>query len=207
MPTNLLPTNSATRSDGRRRFRFLRNGATGLAGILLAGLIAVTGLTGASTGPVAAATKKTTPSKAVFTPTQLAGTYRWVKSTVSLKLKNGKTNSVTVPYGPNDRFTFVVKKGSGSTKLSNGTFKTVTEFGTTSGWWYLRKNGTELELSVDADDTPYLVRTIDQLDSKRLTMSADSAQLLRMFSANNLDGDGDNDVVGGSAFDELVRVK
>ncbi len=176
-------------------------------GRLLVGgvIVALIAVSGSAANPSHAAAKKPA-AKVVFTPQRLAGKYRWVKSTVTLRFANGKSQSISLPYGPNDTISFVVKKGSGLTKASNGTFNSVvTDFGTTTGWWYLRKAGTELELVVDADDSPYLLRTIDQVDGQRLTMSANDSQILRMYAENGLDEA--NKVVGGAAYDELVRVK
>ena len=166
-----------------------------------------------STGAVAtAATKKkpsapkTTPSKPVFTASKLAGTYRWVKSTVKITFADGKSGGGSLPYGPTDTISFVAKKVAGST--ANGTYSTnVASVGASTGLWYLRENGTRLEMLAEGEtDSYYLVRRIDQLDASRLTMSADSAMILKAYNENGLD-DVANKVVGGTAYDELVRVK
>jgi hypothetical protein len=170
-----------------------------------------------STGAVATAaakkkpsTPKTTPSKPVFTASKLAGTYRWVKSTVKITFSDGKSGGGSLPYGPTDTITFVVKKGAGFTagSTANGTYSTnVAAVGASSGIWYLRENGTVLEMLAEGEtDLYFLVRRIDQLDAKRLTMSADSAMIVRAYNENGL-GDEANKVVGGSAYDELIRVK
>lgn len=50
-------------------------------------------------------------------------------------------------------------------------------------------------------------RPIDQLDSKRLTMSADDKLIVAAFDENGLNDDSDrNKVVGEGAYDELVRI-
>ena len=46
-----------------------------------------------------------------------------------------------------------------------------------------------------------------QLDAKRLTMSADDKLIVAAFNENGLnDASNQNKVVGGSAYDELVRI-
>lgn len=157
-------------------------------------------------GATAATKKKPSASKPVFVASKLAGTYRWVKSTVKITFADGKSGGGSLPYGPSDTITFVARKVAGST--ANGTYSTsVASFGSSSGIWYLRDNGTQLELLAEGEtDVYYLVRRIDQLDAKRLTMSADSPMIVRAYNENGL-GDEANKVVGGSAYDELVRVK
>ncbi len=175
--------------------------ATALLGL---GLITVT-----PTMQVEAAPKKPSASKPVFTPQRLAGKYRWVKSTVKVTFTKGNSSGGDVPYGPNDTAVFVVKKVPGLPN-ANGRFTTnVASVGSSSGTWYLRDNGTRLDLSYDTTDADTVVayRRIDQLDAKRLTMSADDKMIVRAFNENGLnDASNPNKVVGGSAYDELVRI-
>ena len=176
--------------------------ATVLLGL---GLIATT-----PTLRVEAAAKKPSASKPVFTPQRLAGKYRWVKSTVKVTFAKGNSSGGDVPYGPNDTAVFVVKKVPGLPN-ANGTFTTnVASVGSSSGTWYLRENGTRLDLSYDTTDANVVVayRRIDQLDAKRLTMSADDKLIVAAFDENGLnDASNQNKVVGGIAYDELVRIR
>lgn len=169
-------------------------------------LLCLSLLAASTTAPVDAATKKPSASKPVFTPQRLAGKYRWVKSTVKVTFSKGNSSGGAVPYGPNDTATFVVKKVAGS--KANGTFTTnVASVGTSAGTWYLQDNGTRLTLLYDDDDATVAYRRIDQLDAKRLTMSADDTLILQAFNENGLnDATMSNKVVGGSAYDELVRL-
>lgn len=178
--------------------------ATSLLGL---SLIAVT-----PTAPVeaaaAAAAKKPSAAKPVFTPQRLAGKYRWVKSTVKVTFAKGNTSGGDVPYGPNDTAVFVVKKVPGLPNASGTFTMNVASIGPSSGAWYLRDNGTRLDLSYDSDgDSTVAYRRIDQLDGKRLTMSADAALIVKAFNENGLNDDSNrNKVVGGSAYDELIRI-
>lgn len=160
---------------------------------------------------VEAAAKKPSASKPVFTPQRLAGKYRWVKSTVKVTFAKGNSSGGDVPYGPNDTVTFVVKKLPGIPN-ANGTFTmNIASVGPSSGIWYLRDSGTRLDLSYDTPDTDADVtvayRRVDQLDAKRLTLSADDKLIVAAFNENGLnDASMSNKVVGGSAYDELVRI-
>ncbi len=51
----------------------------------------------------------------------------------------------------------------------------------------------------------YGSRKVDTVTKTRLVMTADDDMLTKMFEATG--GTGDAKVVGGSAYDELVRVK
>ena len=172
---------------------------------------AVLGLSLIATTPtlrVEAAARKPSGSKPVFTPQRLAGKYRWVKSTVKVTFAKGNTSGGDVPYGTNDTAVFVVKKVPGLPN-ANGTFTmNVASVGPSSGAWYLRDNGTRLDLSYDiAGDSTVAYRRIDQLDARRLTMSADDKLIVAAFNENGLNDDSNrNKVVGGSAYDELVRI-
>jgi hypothetical protein len=162
-------------------------------------------LVGYSGSAIRATKKKPASKKAVFTKEQLAGKYRWVKSTATLKFSNGKTQSISVPYGPNDSIVFTVKKVPGLS-FADGTFASnAASFGASKGIWYLSPSGTEVTLTFDGDNDPWIIRTVDQLDSKRLTMSANDEQIRKIYLANDLNSE--VEVVGGQAFDELVRIK
>ena len=162
---------------------------------------------GAATKPKTTKPSKAAVSKAVFTPAKLAGTYRWVKSTVSLKTSTGKAPGGEVSFGPNDTITFTVQKVAGLPN-ANGTFKTSTAaYGASEGTWWLRENGTRLDMYTTTGEGAVSYRRVDQLDSSRLTMSADDALILAAFKENDLGGGSGPQVVGGSAHDELVRVK
>jgi hypothetical protein len=60
-------------------------------------------------------------------------------------------------------------------------------------------------LNTDTEEDAWLIRTVDQLDAKRLTMSANDEQIRKIYQANDIDSP--VGVVGGQAFDELVRIK
>lgn len=158
-----------------------------------------------------AAAKKPSAAKPVFTPQRLAGKYRWVKSTVKVTFAKGNSSGGDVPYGPNDTATFVVKKVP-RLPNANGTFTmNVASVGPSSGTWFLRENGTRLDLLYDTPatdgDVTVAFRRVDQLDAKRLTMSADDKLIVAAFNENGLnDATMSNKVVGGSAYDELVRI-
>ncbi len=173
---------------------------------MLAGVALAVASVAPHAGVATAATKKPSASKPVFTASKLAGKYRWVKSTVKITFADGKSGGGSLPYGPTDSITFVAKKVAGST--ANGTYSTsVASYGSSTGLWYLRENGTQLEMLAEGEtDVYYLIRRIDQLDAKRLTMSADSPMLVRAYNENGLN-DVANKVVGGNAYDELVRMK
>ena len=170
--------------------------------LLIVGLLVATPLVRGE-----AAAKKPSASKPVFTPKQLAGKYRWVKSTVKVRFAKGNSSGGEVPYGPSDTAVFVMKKVPGLPH-ANGTFSTsVTGIGSSTGKWFLRDNGTRLDMVYDDADASVAYRRIDQLDSKRLTMSADDVLLVQAFNQNGLnDASNPNKVVGGSAYDELVRI-
>lgn len=177
--------------------------------LLATAVLGLSLIAAAPTMPVdAAAKKKPSASKPVFTPQRLAGTYRWVKSTVKVKFAKGNTSGGDIPYGPNDTAVFVVKKVPGFPAF-NGTFSmNVASVGSSSGQWRLRDNGTRLDLFYDGGDgSTVALRRVDQLDGKRLTMSADDAMIVQAFIENGLNDDTvGNKVVGGSAYDELVRI-
>ena len=176
--------------------------------LLATALLGLSLIAGTPTARVDAATKKPSASKPVFTPQRLAGTYRWVKSTVKVTFAKGNTSGGEVPYGPNDTVVFVVKKVPGLPG-ANGRFTTsVASVGPSSGEWYLTNNGTRLTLAYDDANASVAYRRIDQLDAKRLTMSADDKLIVEAFIENGLnDESNQNKVVGGSAYDELVRIR
>ena len=108
---------------------------------------------------------------------------------------NGNTSGGDLPYGPNDTATFVVKKVPGSPNATGTFTMNIASAGSSSGIWYLRDRGTRLDLSYDT------------LDAKRLTMSADDKMIVAAFNEMGLNDDSNlNKVVGGSAYDELVRI-
>lgn len=115
--------------------------------------------------------------------------------------------NASVPYGPADTFMLVVKNVP-NTK-ADGTFTTsVTNIGTTQGMWTLNQNGTRLEMIGNDDEGTYSVRRIDQVDKTRLTMSASDAEIVAIYTENGIGEVSPGvTVVGGNAYDELVRVK
>jgi hypothetical protein len=197
-PLSNHPRRSGLERRGPRRSALL----VGLALVASAGI----GLQPLSSGVAVAGTKKT-PSKPVFTAKQVAGSYRWVKSTVSIKFSDGKTGGGTVSYGPNDFITFVAKPVAGSKVAGTFTMSTA-QYGSAKGKWYLYQNGTVIAWVIepaDGSDYLYSYRRIDQLDKKRMTLSADDALIVDTYEENGLAEIGDRKVVGGSAYDELVR--
>jgi hypothetical protein len=155
----------------------------------------------------AAAAAKKSSAKPVFTAKQVAGKYRWVKSTVLVKFDDGKTGGGEIPYGANDTITFVAKAVPGTKAL--GTFTQSAEgFGSSKGTWYIQDGTVLVWISEQPDevDNAYSFRRIDQLDKKRMTLSADDRLILRTYTENGLNEIGGRKVVGGSAYDELVRV-
>jgi hypothetical protein len=190
-------------SDGPRRRGHGRNALAVAVALFAAATVGVNLLAGSN----AAAAAKKSKAQPVFTPKQVAGTYRWVKSTVSIRFSDGKTSNGEVPYGPNDTITFVVKAVPGTTAAGRFTMSS-SAFGSSAGTWYLQDRGTVLVWITETDDADnaYSFRRIDQLDKKRMTLSADDALIVRTYKENGLiEVGGGRTVVGGSAYDELLR--
>ncbi len=204
-PITIVPMN-IRRSPNRSR---LSLSATCLV-VLAFGALAL-----ASPAPVNAAKAKleATAKKAPTTTTKpgaesssadlLAGTWRWVDSRTSVGFRDGTVEVADVKPVPGSTLKFTRQK-SGAGQVFGIFSGTDFQGNPMNGSWRLQPGGV-LQLTFNAgEDTLDLLRSLTVTRS-RLVMTANDRQVAAQFE--KFVTDGPKDVIGGSSYDELVRVK
>ncbi len=197
---SLFPPQSSKRS---RRLRLA-------LAIMLVGLGVASASTVIAPVPVQAAkTKPTTKKNApppttkvkpgAFSPDLLAGKWKWVKSTATVRFQDGTDSVSDIAPVPGSILTFARTEGSPIGKFSGQDY----QGNPMSGTWGLE--GRTIYLSYLGNDGFSLTRSINTLSSTRLVMTANDRQVAEPMEKYATGGP--KDVVGGSAYDELIRVK
>ncbi len=137
-----------------------------------------------------------------FSPDLLAGKWRWIKSTATVRFKDGTEAVSDVEPVGGSTLTFTRTKSKAGSVI--GDFSGQDYQGNPmSGFWGLE--GRTLYLTYYGADGAGLTRSISTLSSTRLVMTANDRQVAEPMEKYATGGP--KDVVGGSAYDELIRVK
>lgn len=150
-----------------------------------------------------AATPPTTKLKpGAFSPGLLAGKWKWVKSIATVRFKDGTDAVSDIAPVPGSILTFTRTKSSAGQVL--GDFAGQDYQGNPmSGLWVLEDR--VLRLFFYGAEGASIIRSVSTLTSGRLALTGNDQQVaepLKRFATG-----GPKDAVGGSAYDELIRVK
>lgn len=137
-----------------------------------------------------------------FSPDLLAGKWKWVKSTATVRFKDGTDAVSDIAPVPGSILTFTRTKSGAGQVL--GDFAGQDYQGNPmSGLWVLEDR--ILRLFYYGAEGASIIRSVTTLTSARLALTGNDGQVaepLKRYATG-----GPKDAVGGSAYDELIRVK